>query len=95
MILHLDKEHLTAYAHWVFMQTLNLAFAVLMYEGMYRFGVEWDASLWIKIPVSIVVFGAAFWLYVRLAAPIWDKNDALMKRAKEALNKDDDHFPIG
>ena len=65
------------------MQTLTLAFAGLMYYGMYVVGVEWDASLWIKIPISIVVFGAAFWLYVRLAAPIWDKNDELMKRAKQ------------
>ena len=94
MILYLDKEHLTAYAYWVFMQTLTTGFALLTLYGLYLM-LEWDATGWIKVPVYVVVFVAALFLFIHLMEPIWDKNDALMKRAKEALNKDDDHFPIG
>ena len=57
--------------------------------------LDWDATGWVKVPVYLVVFVAALFLFIQLMEPIWDKNDALMKRAKEALNKDDDHFPIG
>ncbi len=88
------KPHAAAYAHWVFMQALTAGFALLTLYGLYLM-LDWDATGWVKVPVYLVVFVAALFLFIQLMEPIWDKNDALMKRAKEALNKDDDHFPIG
>ncbi len=88
------KPRAAAYAHWVFMQALTTGFALLTLYGLYLM-LDWDATGWVKVPVYLVVFVAALFLFIQLMEPIWDKNDALMKRAKEALNKDDDHFPIG
>ncbi len=88
------KPRAAAYAQWVFMQTLTTGFALLTLYGL-DLMLDWDATGWVKVPVYVVVFVAALFLFIHLMEPIWDKNDALMKRAKEALNKDDDHFPIG
>ncbi len=61
------------------MQTLNLVFAAVMLYAIYFFGIGWDVPWWIRFPIMLPVFVAAYVFYTYLAAPIWRKNDELFK----------------